>query len=128
MVSLGTLTFIKPVVKKLRSRGLRSKILQMPLAGANGKLSYPPQIKRELFKFAADALLPWRERVFFYLCMEDASLWREVLGREYESNDAFRKDTAALDALFAASITARISSHAAPKIQHEICGERAVKI
>ena len=91
MVSLGTLTFIKPVVKKLRSRGLRSKILQMPLADANGKLSYPLQIKRELLKFAADALLPWRERVFFYLCMEDASLWREVLGCEYESNDAFEE-------------------------------------
>ena len=89
MVSLGTLTFIKPVVKKLRSRGLRSKILQMPLADANGKLSYPLQIKRELFKFAADALSPWRGRVFFYLCMEDANLWREVLGHEYESNDAF---------------------------------------
>ena len=91
MVSLGTLTFIKPVVKKLRSRGLRSKILQMPLADANGKLSYPLQIKCELFKFAADALSPWRERVFFYLCMEDASLWREVLGHEYESNDAFEE-------------------------------------
>ncbi|WP_306529088.1 spore photoproduct lyase family protein [Campylobacter sp.] len=104
MVSLGTLTFIKPVVKKLRSRGLRSKILQMPLADANGKLSYPPQIKRELFKFAADALFPWRERVFFYLCMEDASLWREVLGCEYESNDAFEE---AMKAAYFAKIRQR---------------------
>ena len=104
MVSLGTLTFIKPVVKKLRSRGLRSKILQMPLADANGKLSYPPQIKRELFKFAADALSPWRERVFFYLCMEDASLWREVLGHEYESNDAFEE---AMKAAYFAKIRQR---------------------
>ena len=104
MVSLGTLTFIKPVVKKLRSRGLRSKILQMPLTDANGKLSYPLQIKRELFKFAADALSPWRERVFFYLCMEDASLWREVLGHEYESNDAFEE---AMKAAYFAKIRRR---------------------
>jgi len=41
MVSFGTLTFIKPVIKQIRKRDFKSKILQMPLTNASGKFSYP---------------------------------------------------------------------------------------
>ena len=41
-VSMGTLTFIKPVLKLLRKRPIKTKILQMPLEEAAGKWSYPP--------------------------------------------------------------------------------------
>jgi len=92
LVSLGTLTFIKPVIKKLRSRSFKSKILQMPLVDAAGKLSYPLEIKREMFKFAYNSLKEWHGKVFFYMCMEDHSLWREVFGYEYPTNESFELD------------------------------------
>ena len=96
LVSLGTLTFIKPVIKKLRDRGLRSKILQMPFSDANGKSSYPLDIKREMFKHAYEAFKPWHKSVYFYMCMEEQSLWKEVFGYEYSSNnqmEEFMKNT-----------------------------------
>ena len=90
LVSLGTLTFIKPVIKKLRARaGFKSKILQMPMVESDGKLSYPDEIKREMFGFAFDALRAWHDRVFFYLCMENQRLWQPVFGFEYASNAEF---------------------------------------
>ena len=92
MVSLGTLTFIKPVMKKLRQRGMRSKILQMPLVDAAGKLSYPLPIKEEMFRFAYDSFAPWHKKVFFYMCMEDHSLWKRVFGYEYPTNESFELD------------------------------------
>ena len=91
-ISLGTLTFIKPVIKKLRVRNFKSKILQMPLIDANGKQSYPLETKREMFKHAYDAFAPWHGKVFFYLCMEDHSLWREVFGYEYATNNHFEEE------------------------------------
>jgi spore photoproduct lyase len=90
LVSLGTLTFIKPVIKKLRGRaGFRSKILQMPMVDAEGKLSYPDEIKLEMFRFAYQSLDLWHGRVFFYLCMESQRFWQPVFGFDYASNAEF---------------------------------------
>ena len=91
LVSMGTLTFIKPVLKKLRQRAIDSKILQMPLTDASGKLSYPLQIKEQMFKMLYKAFTPWHEKVFFYMCMEDESLWQKVFGYEYKNNEAFEE-------------------------------------
>lgn len=87
LVSFGTLTFIKPVIKRLRKRNLKSKILQMPLCDANGKFSYPLEIKKEIFKFAYESFSKWHNKVFFYMCMEDKSLWKECFGYEYTTNN-----------------------------------------
>jgi len=92
MVSMGTLTFIKPVIKQLRDRNFKSKILQMPLIDANGKQSYPLETKQEMFKHAYDSFSPWNDKVFFYLCMENHSLWRSVFGYEYSSNNHFEEE------------------------------------
>ena len=89
MISLGTLTFIKPVIKQIRSRRFKSKILQMPLIECDGKLSYPDDIKRELFCFAYNSLEDWHDQIYFYLCMENHKLWKSVLGFEYHSNEEF---------------------------------------
>lgn len=88
-ISFGTLTFIKPVIKAIRERGMKTKILQMPLEEAAGKFSYSLETKEKLFRTAYEAFTPWHNNVFFYLCMEDASLWEPVFGMDYESNDAF---------------------------------------
>ncbi len=87
LISLGTLTFIKPVINKIRSRNFKSKILQMPFENANGKQSYSLEVKREMFKHAYDTFKPWHKDVYFYLCMEDQSLWKDVFGYEYISNN-----------------------------------------
>ncbi len=93
MVSLGTLTFIKPVIRHLRALPLRSKILQMPLEDAAGKFSYPFETKLELFRHAYRSFSKeWRENVFFYMCMEDENLWQPVFGRAYSSNAEFETD------------------------------------
>ena len=92
LVSMGTLTFIKPVIKKLRERNFKSKILQMPLVDASGKFSYPLDTKLEMFKTLYDTFKPWHKKVYFYLCMEDQSLWKKVFGFEYSSNEEMEKD------------------------------------
>lgn len=93
LISMGTLTFIKPVIRKIRDRDLRSKILEMPLTEAGGKLSYPLEIKRELFGHVYNSFdKEWKDNVFFYLCMEDPSLWEPLFGRYYENNGDFERD------------------------------------
>jgi spore photoproduct lyase len=93
MVSLGTLTFIKPVLKRIRERMPDSSILQMPMDDCAGKLSYPLEIKKELFSSIYQAFPDsWKDTVFFYMCMEHIDLWQPVFGRSYESNEQFEAD------------------------------------
>ena len=87
LISMGTLTFIKPVIKKLRQRELKTKILQMPFEDINGKKSYPTPIKKEMFQTLYESFAPWHHKVYFYLCMEAHSLWKDVFGYEYGSNN-----------------------------------------
>ncbi len=89
LVSLGTLTFTKSVMRQIRVRQFKSKMLQMPLVEADGKLSYPLETKLEMFRHAYGSLKSWHGRVFFYLCMENNRLWKPVFGYEYPSNEAF---------------------------------------
>jgi len=90
MVSFGTLTFTKEVVKFLRRQPVRSKVLQLPLSETAGKLSYPFDVKKELFTHAYRAFSKeWHEEVFFYLCMEEPELWEPVFGFAYPDNEAF---------------------------------------
>lgn len=93
MISLGTLTFIKPVIKRIRQRFLQSSILQMPMEECSGKLSYPYEVKKELFTTVYNAFPKnWKDEVFFYMCMEDESLWQPVFGRRYSTNEDFEAD------------------------------------
>lgn len=91
LVSFGTLTFIKPVIKQLREREFRSKITQMPFENASGKSSYPHETKLEMFKHAYESFKPWHKDVFFYLCMEEHSMWSEAFGYEYSTNNDFEQ-------------------------------------
>lgn len=93
MISMGTLTFTKAVLRRLRERGRKSRVLEMELEKTAGKYSYPLEKKEEMFSriysyFPED----FRKNVFFYLCMEDPGLWMKVFGREYSSDSAFELD------------------------------------
>ena len=94
MISMGTLTFIKPAIKKLRSSGLSSKVLQIPMEDAVGKSSYSKEIKKEIFGHVLNQFSSWHDSVFFYLCMEERSIWESVFGQAYIDNSEFE------DALF----------------------------
>lgn len=89
LVSFGTLTFIKPVIKQLREREFRSKITQMPFVNASGKSSYPENTKVEMFKSAYESFKPWHKDVFFYLCMEEHQMWNKTFGYQYSTNNDF---------------------------------------
>ncbi len=91
-VSMGAVTFIKPVVRQIRRRGGETKILQMRMVpDHHGKLTYPDETKVELFGGLFDSLAPWHTEVFFYLCMEAAPIWERVLGRAYATNAEFER-------------------------------------
>ncbi len=65
----------------------------MELTPIAGKFSYPLDIKRKMFSFVYSQFpQEWKDKVFFYLCMEEPSLWKPCLGREYENNAVFEKD------------------------------------
>ena len=89
MISMGTLTFIKPAIKKLRSTGLSSNVLQIPMADAVGKSSYTKEIKKEIFGHVLNQFSSWHDTVFFYLCMEERSVWESVFGQAYIDNTEF---------------------------------------
>lgn len=91
LVSLGTLTFTRSVIRQIRDAGFRTRILQMPLTESDGKLSYPDEIKLQMFSHAYRKLASWHDQVFFYLCMENERLWRPVFGFEYPSNEEFEE-------------------------------------
>jgi spore photoproduct lyase len=95
MVSFGTLTFTKEVLRQLRQSGRPSRILQMELVESAGKYSYPEEVKRNLFSHAYNCFpVEWKTMggPFFYLCMELPQLWEPVLGRSYSDNASFEAD------------------------------------
>ena len=93
MIGIGTLTFTKAVIKRLREMGQESKVLQMELTEAAGKYSYPLDKKEKMFRHIyASFPEEYRKGVFFYLCMEDPTLWKPVLEREYSSDKEFEMD------------------------------------
>jgi len=92
LVSFGTLTFIKPVIKQLREREFRTKITQIPHEDASGKTSYPEATKIEMFQHAYESFKAWQsgeDKVFFYLCMEPHELWSKTFGYQYATNNDF---------------------------------------
>jgi spore photoproduct lyase len=92
-ISFGSITLIKPVVQKIRDLGNPTKTLQMELIkDPHGRLTYPDHIKIMMFKYMYDAFRLWQDKVFFYLCMEKASIWEESLGYVYPNNEEFERE------------------------------------
>jgi DNA repair photolyase len=89
-ISFGSLTFPKPIIKKIRSYGIQSKIHQIPMtSNPEGKMTYPDEIKEKLFRHAYKTFKPWHGKVFFYLCMEEKKLWDLTFGKSYKNNKVF---------------------------------------
>jgi spore photoproduct lyase len=95
LISLGTLTFTRQVLRQLRSSGKPSRILEMELVETAGKFSYPVSVKKTMFSHVAQSFpSDWLQDggPFFYLCMELPELWEPVLKRSYPDNASFEAD------------------------------------
>lgn len=93
MIGIGALTFTKPNLKALRESQRPTRVTQMPLYGIAGKYSYSQEVKKEMFSFVYDSFpAQWKEKVFFYLCMENKDFWQPCLKRSYNSNAEFEED------------------------------------
>ena len=91
-ISFGALTFPKPIIRKIRTSGIKTKIHQMSMSpNPEGKMTYPDHIKEKLFGHAYRAFSIWHGKVFFYLCMEEAKFWETTFGELYPDNAAFEK-------------------------------------
>ncbi|MBI3929991.1 MAG: DNA photolyase [Armatimonadetes bacterium] len=91
-LSLGTVTFIKPVLKEIRRRGMRTRVTQMELEpDPKGKLTYPAPVKQLLYRSVLQAFEAWQGRVFIYLCMEPAPVWQSAFGFSYPDSRAFQE-------------------------------------
>lgn len=89
-ISMGSVTFIKPVIQEIRRRGGITKILQMNFSSDPlGKLTYADEIKLKLFKCLYSALEAWHKKVFIYLCMEKPEIWDALFGAHYQNNQKF---------------------------------------
>ncbi len=92
-ISFGSITMIKPAMKKIRNLGNTTKILQMELVpDPHGKLTYPDDVKVEIFSRLYRQFESWQDKVFFYLCMEKAEIWQNTFGFVYPNNETFEKD------------------------------------
>ncbi|MCF0236995.1 MAG: DNA photolyase [Sphaerochaetaceae bacterium] len=93
MIGMGTLTFTKSNLRTLREGRRPTRVTQMPLQIIAGKYSYSFETKKQMFSHVFNSFpQDWKEKVFFYLCMEDKNLWEPCLGRSYSSNIAFEED------------------------------------
>ncbi len=92
-ISFGSVTLIKPVIRKIRESGFPTKILQMEMMpDPKGKPTYPDDVKVMMFRELYAAFSDWHDTVFFYLCMEKASIWKRTFGFVYESNTEFEQE------------------------------------
>jgi spore photoproduct lyase len=92
-ISFGTVTLIKPVLEKIRLMGLPTKITQMEMVkDPLGKYTYPVELKITMYRHLYALFAPWKDLVFFYLCMETKKIWDDVLGYSYESNEIFEAE------------------------------------
>lgn len=94
-LSMGTMTFIRPVAQQIRRRGGETKVLQMAASpDPHGKLTYSDEVKVDLYSDLYARLRPWHDEVFFYLCMDTARVWKAVFGHAFETNDLFEREFA----------------------------------
>ncbi|HAZ12352.1 MAG: hypothetical protein A2X86_03860 [Bdellovibrionales bacterium GWA2_49_15] len=100
-ISMGTLTFTKKTMRLIRKRNIQSKVLQMELEEIAGKYSHTSEIKAGLFNTIYQMFQPWHGKVFFYLCMEEKSIWDKVFRFSYANNDDFDR---AMKAAYAGKI------------------------
>ena len=94
-ISMGSITFIKPVIKQIRRRGEPSRILQSEFVkDPHGKFTYSDGIKTDMFRTMYKVLAEWHNSVFIYLCMEKPEIWDQAFGWRFASNAEFEKSFA----------------------------------
>ena len=92
-VSLGTITYPRGLDKELRNQYQFSKIWQIDQEETpDGKITYAYEVRKKLYTLALQKLSPWKNKVYFYLCMEFQKMWKDIMDVEYKSIPEFNKD------------------------------------
>ena len=92
-LSFGSVTLIKPEIQKIRNLGNPTKTHQIDLVqDPHGKLTYRDEVKIEMFSKMYQNFKTWHTKVFIYLCMEKADIWKKSFGYVYKSNEEFEQD------------------------------------
>ena len=92
-LSFGSVTLIKPVIQKIRKLGNATKTHQIDLVlDPHGKLTYRDDVKIKMFSKMYQNFKAWHNKVFIYLCMEKAEIWKKSLGYVYNTNEEFETD------------------------------------
>ena len=92
-ISLGCVTLMKGFDKKLKQNFRYSKILQMDLEKTiDGKMTYPFEIRKQLYSNALKSFSTWKGQVFQYLCMEHKPMWDAVMDHTYTSVPEFEHE------------------------------------
>ncbi|MDQ3001434.1 MAG: DNA photolyase [Fibrobacterota bacterium] len=105
-VSLGCITLLKGFAQDFRLKFRHSKLLQMETETTpDGKITYAFAVREKLYRNALQALEPWKDQVFQYMCMEHKPMWDTVMGFAYPNMAVF-------DDVFNASAFAKLRSYA----------------
>ncbi len=89
-ISFGSVTFIKPAIKNLRKKKIKSKMLQMEMIkDPHGRSTYPDDIKIMMFRKIYSAFKLWHDKILFYLCMEKKEIWDKVFEKKNFNNNFF---------------------------------------
>jgi spore photoproduct lyase len=100
-ISLGSLRFPPPLKKVIEERFPKTGIATAEFVrGLDGKMRYFRPERVKLYRHIYEALRKKWKDVFIYFCMENKTVWRDVMGFAPENN-------AGLDYLFHESIARR---------------------
>ncbi len=102
-ISLGSLRFPSEMKAKIISRYPQTKIVyEEMIRGLDGKMRYARPLRVPIYKFIYQKLTTIDNHPFIYFCMENSTVWKEVMGFSPGNN-------AHLDWMFADSIYKRIN-------------------
>lgn len=112
-ISMGSLRFPPSTKEEIQQHYPGTKIIYEEMTkGLDGKLRYPRPLRLPMYKFIYQKLSSVENPPFIYFCMENKTVWEEVMGVSPKNNSY-------LDFLFAKSIYNRFDKiiPASPKIE-----------
>jgi spore photoproduct lyase len=89
-ISLGCMRFPAELLPVVREYQPQSRIFSDEMIrGIDGKWRYPKPVRRRMYRWISDVLIPGLPDVFIYLCMEKPEVWTDVLGWSPQHNTEF---------------------------------------
>ncbi|MDY6822154.1 MAG: DNA photolyase, partial [Deferribacterota bacterium] len=92
-ISIGTLRFMPQLEDIIRNNYLESGILANEFVKTiDGKLRYLKPVRYYMVNYLYNLIRKYWKNAFIYLCMEDVSIWENVLGYDPGNRKSFEKN------------------------------------